>query len=487
MHIMGDSIAITSEVKALKDTLIAAESSIKLLFTELKKGQTEFINIFRRNFIQNYIIVLDKLLIDLNYFSDDNESAKRIFTVLNPEADSIDALNQLFIDCQGKKLIKCLEEAIFDALILHDVLKNLKDSDDDTAFFIRHAAQICSSVQAISDFIELMRKEAGAEDKLSRLRPGIKTLLQGKSCIKLPDGKISSKTMDLLSQKALEADPFSGGKAFRYLNDKFEPVELSSIRAVDDFFGYTKVRQTFEHHFGEFSTKKTNLPLLVCSLPGLGKTHFTISYTLKHDNLTLILPEPEDLEKTLQPLIEKLASRKDRRFIIFFDDVDPAKVNWYYFRTNIGGSFSLPDNVSVVIASNFEFPANILSRGRAVKFPLFDEVRCLEMIEEFLKSRGLKHRNHNLELVIAADYVEDFGQRKFEELSPRTLIRYLQVYQNDMKKRKKMLDMTRSNVFAKPDPQVFYEFNAKLMRSLYGDEVLDALREENIKQQLGTF
>ncbi len=258
MHIMGDSIAITSEVKALKDTIIAAESSIKLLFTELKKGQTEFINIFRRNFIQNYIIVLDKLLIDLNYFSDDNESAKRIFTVLNPEADSIDALNQLFIDCQGKKLIKCLEEAIFDALILHDVLKNLKDSDDDTAFFIRHAAQICSSVQAISDFIELMRKEAGAEDRLLRLRPSIKTLLQGKSCIKLPDGKISSKTMDLLSQKALEADPFSGGKAFRYLNDKFAVVELSSIRAIDDFFGYSKVRQTFEQHFGEFSKQKNN-------------------------------------------------------------------------------------------------------------------------------------------------------------------------------------------------------------------------------------
>jgi len=50
-----------------------------------------------------------------------------------------------------------------------------------------------------------------------------------------------------------------------------------------------------------------------------------------------------------------------------------------------------------------------------------------------------------------------------------------------------MLDMTRMEVFTKPDPQVFYEFNAKLMRSLYGDEVLDALREENVKQQLGTF
>jgi len=484
---MGDSIAITSEVKALKDTIIAAESSIKLLFTELKKGQTEFINIFRRNFIQNYIIVLEKVLIDLNNFSDDNESAKRVFAIVSSEADSIDALNQLFIDCQGKNLMACLEEAVFDALILHNILKNLKDSDDDTSFFISHASQVCSSVQAIYDFIELMRNEAGTENKLSRLRPGIKNLLQGESCINLPDGKISSKTMELLNQKALEADPFSGGKAFRYLNDKFTPVELSSIRAVDEFFGYTHVRQTFEDHFDEFSKQQTNLPLLVCSLPGLGKTHFTISYTLKYDNLTLILPEPEDLERTLQPLIEKLASRKDRRFIIFFDDVDPAKINWYYFRTNIGGSFSLPDNVSVVIASNFEFPANILSRGRAVKFPLFDEIRCLEMIEEFLKSRGLKHRNPNLELVIAADYIEDFGQRKFEELSPRTLIRYLQIYQSDMTKRKKMLDMTRMDLFSKPDPQVFYEFNAKLMRSLYGEEVLDALREENIKQQLGKY
>jgi hypothetical protein len=56
-----------------------------------------------------------------------------------------------------------------------------------------------------------------------------------------------------------------------------------------------------------------------------------------------------------------------------------------------------------------------------------------------------------------------------------------------MRKRKKMLEMTRAKVFAKPDPQVFYEFNVKLMRSLYGEEILDALREENMKKQMGTF
>jgi len=484
---MGDSIAVSSKIKALKDTVIAAESSIKLLFTKLDNGQTEFVNIFRRNFIRNYIIVLNKVLTDLDHFSGDSESVERIFTVLSPDADSVDALNQLFTDCQGKSVMTCLEEAVFDALILHEVLKKLKDPDGETEFFINHASRVCSSVEALNDFVELMESGAGNSGRLSRLRPGIKKLLKGKSCINVPAGKISPETMDLLNRKALEADPFSGGKAFRYINDKFIPVELSSIRPVDEFFGYNYVRKTFEEHFRDFSQQRTNLPLLVCSLPGLGKTHLTISYTLHQDNLTLILPEPEDLERPLQALIEKLANRKDRRFIIFFDDVDPVKINWYYFRTNIGGSFSLPDNVSVVIASNFEFPANILSRGRAVKFPLFDEIRCLEMIEEFLKSRGMKHRNPNLELVIAADYIEDFGQRKFEELSPRTLIRYLQIYQSDMKKRKKMLDMTRMDVFAKPDPQVFYEFNAKLMRSLYGEEILDAIREENIKQQLGTF
>ncbi|MDD5727394.1 MAG: DUF815 domain-containing protein, partial [Victivallales bacterium] len=362
----------------------------------------------------------------------------------------------------------------------------LADPSPDDLFCLRHAEQLGASVRALAAFITLLNTEIAAGKALSRLRPGVADVLAAASCIKLSGTGISPEYRELLIKKALAADPFSGGNVFRHLDGRFVPVELDSIRPADEFFGYFKVRQLFAEHFADFSRQRNNLPLLVCSLPGLGKTHMTIAHALQYDNLTLILPEPEDLEKTLQPLIEKLANRRNRRFIVFFDDVDPANVNWYYFRTNIGGSFSLPPNVSVVIASNFEFPANILSRGRAVKFPMFDEARCLEMIEEFLKSRGLKHRNPNLELVIAADYIEDFGQHKFEELSPRTLMRYLEIYQSDMKKRKRMLDMTRMEVFARPDPQVFYEFNVKLMRSLYGDQVLDALRDENLKQQLGT-
>ena len=472
--------------EALKATLTASESSLKLLFTELKNGQIEYINIFRHNFIVNYLVVLHKVLADLNNFSEDKNSANRLIKVLSPEADSIDALNQLYLDCKGKKLAECLDEAVFDAFIVYGVLDKIEAPDSDALFCLQHAEQLCASVKALVDFVSLLTSEVAPGKKLLRLRPGVKDMLESKSCVNLPNGEISPSCMETLIEKALEADPFSGGNAFRYLNDKFIPAELNSIRPADEFFGYFGVRKIFKEHFLDFSCQRTNLPLLVSSLPGLGKTQMTIAHTLKYDNLTLILPEPEDLEKPLQPLIEKLANRKDRQFIVFFDDVDPANINWYYFRTNIGGSFTLPNNVSVVIASNFEFPANILSRGRTVKFPLFDEIRCLEMIEEFLRSRGLRHRNPNLELVIAADYIEDFGQRKFEELSPRTLIRYLEIYQNNMNKRKRMLDMTRMEVFAKPDPQVFYEFNAKLMRSLYGEQILDVLQEENLKQQLGT-
>jgi hypothetical protein len=148
---------------------------------------------------------------------------------------------------------------------------------------------------------------------------------------------------------------------------------------------------------------------------------------------------------------------------------------------NIGGSFSLPENIAIVIASNHRFPANISSRGRGFEFPMFDEINCQEMIHDYLASLGMRKPPAELVSVIAADYVEEFGQKMFEELSPRTLARYLDRYNNDAAKRKRMLDVSHEEVVARPDSQVFYEVNIKLLRDLYGEEVIDELR----KQQLG--
>ncbi|MPM55662.1 hypothetical protein SDC9_102459 [bioreactor metagenome] len=134
-----------------------------------------------------------------------------------------------------------------------------------------------------------------------------------------------------------------------------------------------------------------------------------------------------------------------------------------------------------ILASNYPFPVNILSRGREITFPVFDESRCVEMIEDFLADFGLKNVNADLAAVIASSYVEEFGQKKFTELSPRTLIRYLENYRRDAALRKRILTLSQQEMIIKPDAQIFYEFNIRSLRALYGDDYIDRLREERLK------
>ena len=81
------------------------------------------------------------------------------------------------------------------------------------------------------------------------------------------------------------------------------------------------------------------------------------------------------------------------------------------------------------------------------------------MIADFLAARGMRRINNNLVAVIAADYTEEFGQKKFSELSPRTLMHYLEVYERDMTKRRRMLELSQQELIQRPDAQLFYEFN----------------------------
>jgi hypothetical protein len=244
------------------------------------------------------------------------------------------------------------------------------------------------------------------------------------------------------------------------------------------------VRRLFQQHFASFVAGESNLPLLISSLPGLGKTHFSIAYTLSHPELTLVLLEPAMLGHQFEIILRRLAMHKNRKFVLFFDDLDPEKIDWYYFRTNVGGSFSLPGNIALVLAANYDFPANITSRGRGINFPMFDEIRCQEMVMDFLVSIGMKHCRNELVSVIAADYCEEFGQKKIAELSPRTLIRYLESYKQSPVKRKQMLDFSKKEIIARPDAQIFYNFNVKILRMLYGEEALEVLRQEKIRQSL---
>ena len=278
------------------------------------------------------------------------------------------------------------------------------------------------------------------------------------------------------------SDPFSSGQVFCYRQRRFSAVEPSSVRDVRKFYGYPGVRSAYEDHFRDFACGRTNLPLLINSLPGYGKTSMVISYALAQKNIIPILAEPDALEENWTPLIQSLAKRRDHRFVIFFDDIDPAKVDWYSFRTNVGGAFAPPDNVMPVLTANYEFPASILSRGRKITYPVFDELRCSEMIEDFLRGFGMQRPPVNLISLIGAEYTNEFGQKKFTELSPRTLIRYLGIYERDQNKRRTMIELASGEMITRPDPELFYEFNINLMRTLYGEEYIQRLLKEKLRE-----
>ena len=299
------------------------------------------------------------------------------------------------------------------------------------------------------------------------------------AALPVPTGKVEQQR-ESLAKVILAADRFRQSRMFRYWNGRFFETEFDSIKPLDRFFGFPSVRAQFLDHFRKFAEGKSNLPLLVNSLPGHGKTSMILSYAYAEPELVIILPEPVTLESGWNELVEPLAARPDHRFVLFFDDIDPRETNWFHFRTNVGGAFSLPENVMPVLSANYEFPANIRSRGRRISFPLFDELRCCEMVEDFLATFGVRHYHRNLISQIAADYTEEFGQKKFTELSPRSLVRYLSGYEHDRNKRRTIVELASGPMVTRPDAQLFYEFNIELMRSLYGEEHIKRLLKERL-------
>ena len=381
--------------------------------------------------------------------------------------DLAEALNEIVRLSPRRGVLEVLEDDFFEMLIASKL--------DITNYLKPHSLDFAQIEFYRQNFLDLEQGVVELRKNLDhkRINPAVKACLAGKS--------ILSESAEKIVEVALLRDPFAQSRTFRLVKNSFKACTVKNI-PVDKFYGFQAVRERFFEHLSDFAANKGSVPLLVSSLPGLGKTQFSINYTLNFPELTLIFAEPETLSGELEELIKLLALRKRRKFVVFFDDIEPEKVDWYSFRTNVGGSAVLPENILFILASNYHFPINILSRGREITFPVFDEIRCLEMVEDFLLDFGMKNVNENLASVIAAGYIEDFGQKKFTELSPRTLIRYLEKFRNDAALRRKMLDMSRQEMIVRPDAQLFYEFNIKLLRTLYGESFIDALREEKLRE-----
>jgi predicted AAA+ superfamily ATPase len=382
-----------------------------------------------------------------------------------------DYLNALEKEIGVSSFKSALYSEIFESFVAHRVLPHdLVDyhNNPTALFLLKKTIQL---LNILANSIETLAKE-----EQDCLLPNAKELFAT-----LPKEN-NPESISLLVEELLLHDRFAGGKVFRYIGKKFIPTKPDSAKGLERFYGFHSVRAIIRDHFEDFAIGKTNLPLLIYSLPGYGKTSLTVSHAIADNKAVLILPEPEALEEDWLELVAPLIARPDHKFVIFFDDIDPRSIDWYNFRTHVGGAFSLPNNIMPVLSSNYEFPASILSRGRRVSFPVFDELRCSEMIEDFLVSYGLKSAPRNLVSLIGADYCEEFGQKKFTELSPRTLMRYLAYYEGNQSKRRTMVELSMGELITKPDAELFYEFNINLMRTLYGDEYIDKLREAELRK-----
>ncbi len=401
----------------------------------------------------------------MQQFLQDQSSSKT--TAVNDGSVVADCLNRLaglsaatFRSLLDHALLSALAEKIPD-------LKSLEDEQSDGAFLYRHAVALAAELKTlIPDFTAFL------PDSANRVYPSAAKLSSEGSLflrLKIPAVILECKKQHTVS-RICRYDEATGCLI---------PLELKHIRNVNAFYGYQGARKIYLDHFGVFAAGKSNLPLLISSLPGLGKTQMTISHTLHYPQLTLVLASPETLSHGLERMI-RLLSGMNGKYMVFFDDIDVPQMNWYDFRTQVGGTFSLPDNITFTIAANQQFPANISSRGRGFQFPIFDEIRCQEMIGDFLSASGIKEPAAELISVIAADYVESFGQKMFEELSPRTLVRYLEQFRTDDALRRRMLDSSRQDIITRPDPQVFYDENLKLMRAIYGEGILEELRNQEL-------
>ncbi|MBR7155474.1 MAG: hypothetical protein IKD22_01440 [Lentisphaeria bacterium] len=368
---------------------------------------------------------------------------------------------------RGENFAAALAAELFTAITALQVLPRdfTPQLSENGTFIVDRCAQIIKALQ------EWQRQLAG--EAAGMILPGNRELFS-----LLPD----SDDPEAIAAWLLRGDPFAGGKVFSWQAGKFLRIAPDAVKPVEKFFGFPGIRSAYAEHFAAFAAGKSNLPLLINSLPGYGKTSMVLSYALNFPGLTPILAAPEILEHDWTRVVSTLALRKDHRFILFFDDIDPRQIDWYNFRTNVGGAFTPPENVMPVLTANYEFHPSILSRGRKLSYPVFDEVRCQEMVEDFLKSFGMLHPPANLISMIAADYTEEFGQKRFTELSPRTLMRYLKIYETDPGKRRTMMTLSTGEVITRPDGELFYEFNINLMRSLYGDTYIQQLLKERLRE-----
>ncbi len=268
---------------------------------------------------------------------------------------------------------------------------------------------------------------------------------------------------------------------------------LGDIRSLKNFYGYLSERKFFEEYFDGFVKGEPVAPLLVSGIPGVGKTHLTIASALSYLEITLINAEADSLERPLEKLIATLRAHHYRRFVLFFDDVDPEPVDWSTFRNQVEGYLPYAENVAMVIATNGEFSTRVKSRCTCFEFrPMNPEV-CQEFTSDYLgEHRWMSQPYPDLVSTVAADFASMYKRGVLSDLTPISLVRYFETLEGDKEKIKSLVRESLGEIVRVPMADAFYVSNKQMrerlglppkafdpeLRPLFGGEELPKQKEQ---------
>lgn len=466
-------MTLDARIAELQRTVAQALTSASVLFQRPSNGQVSVRAIVHRQKIDNFLRALQAVRDELTQAREEASTSRRYYEVVDESPDSIDYINTLVADGSGRPFSDFLTDATWDAVrerLPRGPVRRGMDLSHFTHTLAHAQRLLATGIGALTAYTVLL--ESSAQGAVSESIPRLDPTALGESQAERTldsalDGALTPKKVKAISTRIKRHDRFAQSRTFRVMAGDILPGTIGEIRMLENFYGYTQERKILGKILTDFIDGVTNRPLLVTGMPGMGKTHMTIAHALSQDGLTLVNAEQEDLGAGLEELVITLGQHPYRKFLVFFDDVEPDHVPWSTFRNQVDGYLPYPDNVEIVIATNGEFPASIRSRCRVFELrPMNPEV-CEEFIVDYLNEhRWMSQPYPNLVSTLAADFSSMFRRRVVNELTPRSLIQYFEMLEKDTEKIRRLIRESLEDVVRVPSEEPFIESNRQILHRL---------------------
>lgn len=467
-------MSTVERIAHIEDAVRDALAGANVLFQQPNADGSRVRPLVHRELLHGYLSLLRAVQRELKALNHDEGSVRRYYEVTAEQPDSIDYANDLIAKAAPRAVADLLRECIWDAIrerLPAGLNADEAARDPHLVHAVTHAGRLIKTgVAAPSRYLELLSdlSQSYADDALSRLDPtGFGSLADDALCVEIGDDGLPPELVSKIYARLKAQDSFATSRTFRPFRGDIRPGPVGEIRSLSNFYGYRLEREFLEDYFDEFDGERRMQPLLLAGIPGVGKTHLTIAYSLSMPEVVLVTGDPSYLEEPLEQLIETFSRHHYRRFVLFFDDIDPGAVDWATFRNQVDGYLPFANNVAIVIATNGEFPVSIRSRCKIFEFrPMNPEV-CEEFVADYLEEhRWMSQPYPDLVSTIAADFVSTFKRGLCNELTPRSLVRYFERLEGDKERVKRLIRESLEDIVRVPSEDAFFESNQRVIRQL---------------------